>query len=195
VQPLVSAVHQEREDHKQANELDLHNVLPVFVPAALVASEDWKSSFRDLRAPGVALAWAARGVDNIQRYMSCETQRKWEAQGIDWGARAIENLRAGSREPLGNGALFRDNGETWLISLAYPDGLGPSRLLLTEELVRIFPKGYRIALPDQNRAFAFARDLDAEDADTVENLVERSFSNSARPLAPGIFEPGDLVAV
>jgi len=190
VQPLASAVHQQR-----INELDLHDILPVFVPAALVGSEDWKNPFRDLPAGGVALSWAALGAGDMVRYVSYETLRKWEAQGIDWRARAIENLRARSPERLGTGALFRDSGETWLISLTYPDGLGPSRLLLTAELARIFPHGYRVALPDQNRAFAFAKHLDREDSDTVENLIQRSFLNSARPLVHGIFEPADLVAL
>jgi hypothetical protein len=120
---------------------------------------------------------------------------KWEAQYIDWRAQALRNLRELSEAPLGTGALFRENGETWLISLMYSDGLGPSRLLLSAELKQLFPNGYRVALPERDRAFAFARNLDREDADTVENLVERSYSGSGRPLSLAIFEPDDLCGV
>jgi hypothetical protein len=174
---------------------DIAKVLPVFIPTSFVEAAVWPGPYAILPAPGVALAWAIPLPGDTLRYVLHEKQQDWEAQGIDWKARALQNLRELSGEPLGTGALFRENGETWLISLMYPDGLGPSRLLLAAELERLFPKGYRVALPERDRAFAFARDLDREDADTVENLVERSYSGSGRPLSVGIFEPNDLLGV
>lgn len=191
MQPLVSAV---KGCQEQDIRLDLRRILPVFLPASLVESSSWTGPFDSLPAPGMALAWAVPHGD-VLRYLSRDTRRQWETRGIDWRTQALQNLRDLSAEPLGTGALFRETGETWLISLMYPDGLGPSRLLLSDELARIFPNGYRVALPERNRAFAFARDLDHEDTDTVENLVERSYSNSERPLSSGIFEPADLLAV
>jgi hypothetical protein len=172
---------------------DIGKVLPVFIPAWFVESAPWPGPFIDLPATNVALAWAMVLADDIMCYVPHQTQREWEAQGVDWRARALQNLRELSRQPLGTGALFRDDGETWLISLMYPDGLGPSRLLLTRELERLFPHGYQVALPERNRAFAFARDLDREDADTVENLVERCYLGSDQRLSPGIFDPADLL--
>ncbi len=145
-----------------------------------------------VEARGVAMAWAVL-LDGGVRFVLHEMQREWEAGNIDWRARGIQNLRALTPEPLGAGALFRDNGETWLISLIDPDGLGSSRLLLTAELASVFPNGYRVALPERNRAFAFARELDGEDAATVENLVQRSYATSEQPLSPQIFEPDELL--
>lgn len=188
MRPLVSAVD-------GWEELDLRKVLPVFIPTSLVESAGWTGAFCNLPAPGLALTWAVLVADDVIRYVSRQALCEWEAQGIDWRTQALRNLRAVSPEPLGTGALFREDGATWLVSLMYPDGLGPSRLLLTKELARIFPIGYRVALPEQNRAFAFARDLDREDADTLEALLERSYLSSERPLSRGILEPKDLLAV
>lgn len=188
MQPLVSAVD-------GWEELDLRKVLPVFIGTSVAESGGWTGPFRNLPAPGLALTWAVLVADDAIRYVSRQAPCEWEARGIDWKTQALRNLRVVSPEPLGTGALFREDGATWLISLMYPDGLGPSRLLLTKELARIFPSGYRVALPEQNRAFAFARDLDREDADTLETLVERSYLSSERPLSRGIFDPTDLLAV
>ena len=174
---------------------DIAAVLPVFIPSSFVRNAGgWPGPCEVLPAGGIALAWAVTLADATTAYVLHETQREWEGQGIDWKARALRNLRELSPEPLGTGALFRDNGETWLISLMYPDGLGPSRLLLAEQLQRIFPKGYRVALPERSRGFAFAADLDHVDADTVESLIRSSYSKGERPLSCGIFEPNDLLS-
>src|ERR1700691_2795758 len=162
-------------------------VVPVFIPSSFVETGAWPGPYAILRARGVALAWGALLPDQDIRYVLHDAQREWETQRVDWKTRALQNLRDRSLEPMGSGALFRDNGETWLISLMHSDGLGPSRLLLTDELERLFPKGYRVAMPERNRGFAFTVDLDDVDADTVESLVRGSYSNAERPLSPEIF--------
>jgi hypothetical protein len=172
----------------------LSQVLPVFIPSAFVESGAWPGPYATLRTREVALAWAFLMPDDAIRYVLHDMQREWEARGIDWKTCAVENLRQRSSEPLATGALLRENGEIWLISLMHPDGLGPSRLLLTEELERLFPKGYRVALPERSRGFAFASDLDLEDADTIDNLVQKCYRRGDRPLSSGIFWPNELLS-
>jgi hypothetical protein len=172
----------------------LSQVVPVFIPSSFVEAGAWPGPYQTLRAGGLALAWAALMPDDAIQYVQHDAQREWETQGIDWKSCALQNLRERSPEPLGSGALFRDNGETWLISLMHSDGMGPSRLLLTDELERLFPQGYRVALPERNRGFAFAVGLDDIDADTVESLVRGSYSNAERPLSPEIFLPTELLS-
>jgi hypothetical protein len=169
-------------------------VVPVFIPSSFVEAGAWPGPYSTLRARGVALAWAALLPDEAVRYVLHDMQCEWETHGIDWKARALQNLRERSPQPLGSGALFRDNGETWLISLMHSDGMGPSRLLLSDELERLFPKGYRVAMPECNRGFAFSVELDDVDADIVENLVQVGYSKGARPLSPEIFLPNDLLS-
>src|ERR1700761_6364644 len=101
---------------------DIEKVLPVFIPSSFVEAA-WPGPYAILRAPGVALAWAIKLPDDSIRYVLHEMQKQWETQGIDWQDRALQNLRNLSPEPVGTGALFRDDGETWLISLMHADGL------------------------------------------------------------------------
>ncbi len=175
-------------------DLDSSKVVPVFIPSSFVEDADWAGPYTTLRAQSVALTWAVLLPGEAIRYVLHEMQREWEARGIDWKARALKNLHELSPEPLGTGALFRDDGETWLISLMYSDGLGPSRLLLTDQLEGLFPNGYRVALPERSRGFAFSAELDLEDADTVESLIHNSYSKGERPLSPEIFEPSNLLS-
>jgi hypothetical protein len=193
--PLVRQVTELRDGPALGpQDLDIGNLVPVFIPSSFVEGDGWQGPYETLRAQGVFLAWAISLPGDTIRYVTHDIQRLWEAEGIDWKCRALENLRDLSPEPPGTGALFRDSGETWLISLMHADGLGPSRLLLTDQLERVFPKGYRVALPERSRGFAFTVELDAEDADTIENLIHRNYSKGERPLAPAIFEPEDLLS-
>jgi hypothetical protein len=192
--PLVRQVKELRDGPPlRPEDLDINRVVPVFIPSSFIEGGAWPGPYATLRARGVAMAWAVLLPGDTIRYVLDDMQRPWETQGIDWKARALQNLRELSPEPPGTGALFRDNGETWLISLMHEDGLGPSRLLLTDQLERVFPKGYRVALPERNRGFAFASDLDLEDADTIDNLIQKCYWKGERPLAPAIFDPDALL--
>jgi len=190
VQPLASAV---KGSQQPCEDLDLQRVLPVFLPQSIVESRSWTGAFSRLLAPGVAMAWVIAENSRPSRYITPDKRQQWELQGVDWRAQALQNLRAVSGDTLETGALFRESGEPWLISLMYPDGLGPSRLLLTAKLAQLFPRGYRVALPEQNRAYAFTTELDREDVETVESLVQRSYQSGELPLSPAIFDPADLV--
>jgi hypothetical protein len=192
--PLVSPVADSSAGSQNPASHDVSRVLPVFIPSTVVERGAWPGPHSRLPARGLALGWAVPVSAGGLRPVIEETRQTWEAQGMNWKARALRNLRDLSPLPLGSGALFRDSGEIWLISLTYPDGLGVSRLLLAEELAQIFPRGYRAALPERNRAFAFARDLDREDGGIVEHLIERSYSKSDQPLSPWIFDPDDLLS-
>jgi hypothetical protein len=192
--PLVRQAKEPRDEPGlRPEDLDIGKVMPVFIPASFVDNGAWPGPYTILRARGVVLTWAVLLPGDTIRYVLPDMQQHWEAQGIDWKARSLQNLRAHSPEPAGTGALLRDDGEIWLISLMHEDGLGPSRLLLTEQLERVFPKGYRVALPERSRGFAFSAELDLEDADTIDSLIQRSYSKGERPLVRAIFEPDALL--
>jgi hypothetical protein len=167
-------------------------VVPLLVPSASVENGAWPGPYEQLGAKGVVLAWGCISRAVTEQHLLHELREQWEAQGVDWKSQALENLRRLGQEPTG--VLFRDDGEVWLVSFMHQDGLGPSRLLLRDYLEQIFPKGYRVAMPERNRGFAFAVDLDSVDADTVENLIHNSYSKGEHPLSPGIFAPDDLLS-
>ena len=189
MQPLVTAAG---GPARTPRGLPISQLLPVFVPAACAGTARCPGPYSALEAHGIVLTWAVLLSSGEIRPLTSAAGQAWDVQGIDWKARALQNLRELSPPPFATGALLRDDGDTWLISLQYPDGLAASRLLFDDEIARLFPAGYRVALPESNRAFAFARDLDREDIDTVQSLVRRSYSASARPLSPEIFAPEDL---
>ena len=174
--------------------LGLASIVPVFISSSLSADGSWAGPYETLRAKGIAIAWAVPAADRAIRYLLHDTRRQWEAEGIDWQAQALNNLSELSNDPCGAASLLRDNGDTWLISFMYSDGFGSSRLLLADRLQRVFPKGYRVAMPERNRAFAFSVELDPEEADTIRHLIEQSYSKSEQRLSPEVFEPNALLS-
>jgi hypothetical protein len=77
--------------------------------------------------------------------------------------------------------------------MLHTDGLGPSRLLLTDALQQVFPEGYRVAVPEMSCGIAISRNLESPEEGTVEDIVTKCFGDGNRPLARGIFEPEELV--
>jgi hypothetical protein len=77
--------------------------------------------------------------------------------------------------------------------MMHPDGIGPSRLLSRDRLAKLFPLGYRVALPEMGCAFAFSVDVDASEMAKLRRLIENCFRDGTRPLAPGIYMPDDLL--
>jgi hypothetical protein len=189
MQPLVTAVG---GSARTPEGLSISQLVPVFVPAGCIGTARCPGPYSVLKAQGIVETWAVPLSGDAMQPVTSAIEQTWDAQGVDWKARALRNLDELSPPPLATGALLREHGEIWLISLKYADGLAASRLLLHDELARQFPGGYRVALPETSRAFAFARDLDREDLDTVQNLVRRSYSLSAQPLSAEIFDPEDL---
>jgi len=101
-------------------------------------------------------------------------------------------LHAASLERLYTHRLTRPNGELFAVAMLHTDGWGPSRLLLTGALKKVFPEGYRVAIPEMSCGLAISRHLEGPEETTIENIVTTCFADGSRPLARGIFEPEEL---
>jgi hypothetical protein len=174
-------------------QLDTTRIAPVFVPAAFFAAGNWCGPHARLRAPEIGLTWAVLLPDQTMRYVDFGMKEHWDALGLDWKALALQNLAEHSGDTLGTHALRRSNGEVYGVGLMHPDGIGPSRLLLRDQLARLFPGGYQVALPEMSCAFAFSVELERNEMATVQQLVADCFQKGTRPLAPGIHAPEDLL--
>ena len=71
--------------------------------------------------------------------------------------------------------------------------MGPSRLLLRDALREIFPEGYRVSIPEMSCAFAMSKQLEEAAETMVTDMIAKCFSGGTRPLAPGIFDPDEIL--
>jgi hypothetical protein len=119
--------------------------------------------------------------------------KHWEAEILDWKELALSNLAAQTDGNPGTHVFRRENGEIYGVAMMHPDGLGPSRLLLRDRLSKLFPSGYRVALPEMSCALAFSVDVDVSEMTTLQDIVDKCYQDGTRPLASGIYAPDDLL--
>jgi hypothetical protein len=175
------------------HQIDLGDVVPIFVPASFFAIGNWPGPYSRLRAQEIGLTWTVLLPHETMRYVDFGMQEHWEANRLDWKGLALNNLE--KRTDYRQGVRQLDRAEGGIASLAFmfEDGLGPSRLLCRETLRKYFPEGYRVAIPEMSFGFAFASDLQGKDLDKVTGVIDGCFKNGTRPLAPGIYEADDLL--
>jgi len=173
-------------------EVDCKRIAPVFVPASFFSYGNWPGPYCRLRARDIGLTWSVLLPDQTMRYVDTGMVEYWEARGIDWKSVALCNLAEHSGDNPGTHGFNRTNGQVYAIAMMYPDGIGPSRLLLADRLAALFPSGYRVALPEMSCALAFSLDTTAEEMGSLQNMIDHCFQKGTRPLAPGIYAPEDL---
>jgi len=178
--------------HTPADEVPLGAVVPVFVPEAL-ASPAWPGPAVHLNVPGLAIVWAALGPERTMRYVTREMVASWTAKGVNWRDASMQNLQAISPS-LCTHALRREDGEYVQLVMLHDDGIGPSRLLLTRDLERVFPHGYRCAIPERSVALAVSSRATSQELADVTSYVEHCFRNGGQPFLRGFFAPEDIAA-
>jgi hypothetical protein len=176
----------------QPADLDIRKLFPLFAPASFFSTGGWPGPFVLPAAQGVGITWGLDLGEGGRRYVDRGMGAHWQELGVDWKAAALSNLSQASTERLYTHGLRRTNGELFAVAMLHPDGWGPSRLLLTEELRGLFPEGYRVAIPEMSCGLALSRNLEDAEAATVRDIVAKCFGEGNRPLVRAIFEPEEI---
>ena len=173
-------------------ELDIADLLPVFVPMSFFAQRNWPGPYESLQVPGLGLTWAVLQPEQTMRYVDRRVDAHWAGQGIPWRDRAVENIRRQSNQGVWTHEFRGEDGALFAVAMMHSDGLGPSRLLLRESLERLFPEGYVVALPEMSCGVALSAQAADADRSKIVDLVTTCFRDGTRPLVPGIHEPSGL---
>lgn len=174
------------------HEIDISRLLPIFVRSSNFASGNWLGPGVRLQTPDIALTWTVL-LGQTMRYVSFEMVDYWESQEVDWKDLSMRNLAAVTAHRDGIHAMKRSDGSLSALVFLFEDGLGPSRLLFRATLAEQFPHGYRVAIPEMSCGVAFAKDLNGPELENLQNMIAHCHRNSARPLAPGVYEPDELL--
>jgi hypothetical protein len=94
---------------------------------------------------------------------------------------------------LGTHEFRRGGGKIYAVAMMHEDGIGPSRILLRDQLLGLFPEGYKVALPEMGCAFAFSSDVQEAEINKLQGLIDDCYRKGTRPLAAGIYTPEDLL--
>jgi len=184
-----------RASDLRPDRIDTAKLFPIFVPASFFACGNWPGPYSRLRGPEIGLTWTVLLPNHTMRYVDFAMKHHWEARQLDWKALALRNLSDQTNNQPGVRELRRTTGEISSIAFMFEDGLGPSRLLFRGGLAERFPAGYRVAMPEMSCGLAFAKDLEGQDLASVQGVIDRCYRTGTRPLAPGSYDPDDLLPV
>jgi hypothetical protein len=175
------------------NEFAIEALVPVLVPGEFV-EPGWPGPITRLKAAGVALTWAVLMPEETMIYVNHEAVDHWVQQEVDWHKVALKNLFRMSPE-LSSHSFVRSDGEYFGLAMQQTDGIGPSRLLLTEWLKEIFPHGYLCAIPERSMGVVVSATATAEEYKRAADLVDRCYREGTSPFRTGFFSPSELVAL
>ncbi len=166
----------------------IERLWPLIAPFGMLSAPSWIGPLEPLPLPR-ALTWAVREPGDCITYLTHEGAALFEARGIDWKARALENLRRGSEALPYSGYKLGPDGRPFMVSLLHPDGFGPSRLLLPGLFEKVFPEGYLVAVPERTCAVLYRRDLAPDEQAVIERIIDGCFREGTDPITPERFAP------
>jgi hypothetical protein len=176
-------------------EQELAALRPRIVPAALFGL-GLPGPRADLVLPGLALSWVLLVGPREYRHVTDAMVARWTTTGADWQQIALDNLRprhARDRDRrLFTGAYDGPDGRSTCAFALHDDGLGLSRLLLHADVARLFPDGYRVALPDMQAGMVLAATAPQELAAAFLDTVQHYYAEGGAPLRAGLYDPALL---
>ena len=170
--------------------MSFEHVRPLIVPAEYRVL-GMPAAFDVLSAPDLLLSWVELFEPQAMVYVTPSRAAEWDRLRPGWRRDAIRALGHASGDRVWTHEKRADDGTLMWVAMMHGDGLGSSRLLLTDEIRRAFPAGYLVAFPDRSCGMAIARDQPGLDA--VRAMVASMHARATTPMVPTLREPADVV--
>ncbi len=111
----------------------------------------------------------------------------------NWQQEAFNNLRLSGRHFY---TKFRADNDTGLLSFIIftnEDGIGSSRILLSDELRQGFPEGYYISIPDRSVGLAISKNISPTEKAALNDIINEYYGCSGTAMTKSIMEPSDFL--
>jgi hypothetical protein len=118
----------------------LKSLFPLIVPAEYVQSGAWKLPHVRLNFSDLILTWVLLHEEQTMLYVTMEHVNNWKRHDIEWGLIAIENMKRDTGKNPATHEKRDASGNLLWIAMMQSDGLGSSRVLMTENFTACFPE-------------------------------------------------------
>ena len=166
------------------------DLLPVVIPTEIVAHPLWPGVHKRWNDT-LSVTWAHLREPNTTTYLTKSEAEELTATGIPYAQLAWDNLRRRSSGRVWTHAK-EEAGEIHFVALLHGDGLGPSRLLLRDDLRQAFPGGFRFCVPERTCAIVFSEQASPAALETVQTIVKGCFEGGRESVSTRVFAEVDI---
>ena len=171
----------------------LKSLFPLIVPADYVQSGTWKLPHLRLRLSELILTWVVLHERQTMVYVTEDQVNHWKRLEIEWEQIAIENMKRDSGEGPATHEKRDASGNLQWIAMMQSDGLGSSRVLMTEELRSLFPGGYQLAIPERSVGMALSTEANPEDRAAFAEAVQKCYRVGITRMLGKLLDPIDVL--
>ncbi len=129
-------------------------------------------------------------------YLTQEQFRDLTNNHKSWQQKSFENLRksVADNENFYTQYKMATGGQKLLwLSFMHSDGIGSSRLLLSNEMTKAFPNGYYLAFPDRSCGLTISKDINENELQEIKDLVKGVYKNATTAMSGQLHLPRDFV--
>ena len=173
---------------------DLQRLMPLIVPSTYFTEHQFPATSVLLPNPEFSLTAVILGESQTMLYLSEDRAKKWAKIGVNWKDRALQNVRATDNGNAITHSKRTEDGRLLIALMMQPDGLGTSRVYCSDEIGKLCPQGYRIAIPERSVGCVIPNGLTEAEETEATAMVKQLFRIGTVPNSPKIFQPHELGA-
>jgi hypothetical protein len=175
--------------------INLSDIFPLIVPANYYIKGTWELPHYSLPNQSFILTWVIFGSQASMTYLTQEQHQYLNYNHKGWQQIAIENLRHSINSNENFFTQFKTSSKReQIIFIAFmnADGIGSSRILLSNELSKAFPNGYYLAFPDRSCGLVIAKDINVKDFEETKKLIAGMYQSATTAMSEQIHSISDF---
>jgi len=174
------------------NSLDA--IYPLIVPQDYYCKGTWELPHRSFPISDYILTWVFFKGSSAMSYIKEEEAEQLDVAHPGWQQRAFENLKILEKDPGHFFTYFKLSKDGTIIFLSFlnEDGIGSSRILLSNELRIAFPQGYHIAFPDRSCGMVIPKGIPENDLAEIRKMVKKMHRGATIPMSNKLFDPDEF---
>jgi len=176
----------------------LENLYPLIVPRNYYSPGTWDLPHHNLAITELILTWVSFQGNESMYYLTYDEYQYLNETQPNWQQQSFENLRyLTSEDEYFCTHFLKSEHSKNLVYVAFMnhDGIGSSRILLSEELRKVFPNGYFIAIPDRSCGFAIDKNASADELSEIRSLIKNMFEEATTPMSPTLYDVSDFKVI
>src|SRR5574337_1840440 len=173
----------------------IENIFPLIVPVDYVQG-GWRLPHYTFQNTSFILSWVTFNSDSAMTYLTKDQIEDLNSKNQNWQQKAFENLRHSITDTENFFTHFKisdDNKRLIFIAFIHSDGIGSSRILLSNELKKAFPDGYYVALPDRSCGLIISKNISVQELKETKELVRSMRQTATIPMSESVHPNNDFV--